>query len=48
MAGLTFLELERSKYKRIARLALEEKQVEYVLRGTEIFSDGGGPVHYFV
>ena len=35
--------LERSVYTRIARLALEEKQVPYSLREVEIFGPGGVP-----
>ena len=35
--------LERSVYTRIARLALEEKEVSYSLREVEIFGPGGVP-----
>lgn len=35
--------LERSVYTRIARLALEEKGVSYLLRKVEIFGPGGVP-----
>jgi len=46
MAKLALLGLERSVYTRIARLALEEKQVNYILEEVEIFKDGGPPQTY--
>lgn len=46
MSSLTLLGLERSVYTRIARLALEEKKVNYVLEEVDIFVDGGPPKFY--
>lgn len=39
--------LERSVYTRIARLALEEKEVLYSLHEVEIFGPGGAPQQHF-
>jgi glutathione S-transferase len=39
--------LERSAYTRIARLALEEKGVDYALENAEIFGSGGVPDEHF-
>ena len=39
--------LERSVYTRIARLALEEKEVLYSLHEVEIFGFGGAPQQHF-
>lgn len=39
--------LERSVYTRIARLALEEKGVDYALENIEIFGPGGVPKDHF-
>lgn len=46
MCELRLLGLERSVYTRIARLALVEKQVDYVLEEVDIFVDGEPPAHY--
>lgn len=46
MSAVTLLGLERSVYTRIAQLALEEKQVDYVLEEVDIFVDGGPPASY--
>lgn len=43
MAGVALFGLERSVYTRIARLALEEKGVEYTLHEVEIFGPDGVP-----
>ena len=39
--------LERSVYTRIARLALEEKGVDYALENVEVFGPGGVPNEHF-
>lgn len=46
MTTITLLGLEHSVYTRIARLALEEKNVDYVLEETDIFADDGPPASY--
>ena len=46
MADMTLLGLRISVYTRIARLALEEKGIEYDLREVDIFADDGPPADY--
>lgn len=46
MPSLKLLGLKESVYTRIARLALEEKRVAYILEEIGIFADGGPPAHY--
>lgn len=46
-SSVVLLGLARSVYTRIARLALEEKNVEYVLEETDIFNGGDPPSSYF-
>ena len=44
---LVLFRLERSVYTRIARLAIEEKGVPYLLQEVEIFGPGGAPEEHF-
>lgn len=46
MASIELLGLRISVYTRIARLALEEKKVDYELREVDIFADAGPPAEY--
>jgi glutathione S-transferase len=46
MASIELLGLRISVYTRIARLALEEKKVDYELREVDIFADTGPPPEY--
>jgi glutathione S-transferase len=46
MAMMTLLGLRISVYTRIARLVLEEKEIEYELEEVDIFADGGPPDEY--
>jgi len=46
MADITLLGLRISVYTRIARLALEEKGIDYELREVDIFADDGPPADY--
>ena len=46
MADMTLLGLRISVYTRIARLALEEKEIDYELREVDIFADDGPPADY--
>ena len=46
MADITLLGLRISVYTRIARLALEEKHINYELREVDIFADDGVPPDY--
>ncbi len=46
MAAIKLLGLRISVYTRIARLALEEKKVDYELEEVDIFADGGPPQEY--
>jgi len=46
MASIELLGLRISVYTRIARLALEEKKVDYELREVDIFADTGPPAEY--
>ena len=43
MASIRLLGLRISVYTRIARLALEEKKVDYELQEVDIFADAGPP-----
>jgi glutathione S-transferase len=46
MAMIKLLGLRISVYTRIARLVLEEKEIEYDLEEVDIFADGGAPAEY--
>ena len=46
MSGLELIGLRISVYTRIARLALEEKRIDYQLTEVDIFADDGPPAHY--
>ena len=46
MATIKLLGLRISVYTRIARMALEEKNVEYELEEVDIFADSGPPAEY--
>ena len=46
MAAIKLLGLRISAYTRIARLALEEKKVDYELEEVDIFADAGPPPEY--
>ena len=46
MADITLLGLRISVYTRIARLALEEKGIDYELEEVDIFADDGPPANY--
>ena len=46
MASIALLGLRISVYTRIARLALEEKKVDYQLQEVDIFADTGPPEEY--
>jgi len=46
MAAIKLLGLRISVYTRIARLALEEKKVDYELEEVDIFADAGPPPEY--
>ncbi len=46
MASIELLGLRISVYTRIARLALEEKKIDYELREVDIFADAGPPPEY--
>ena len=46
MASIKLLGLRISAYTRIARLALEEKEVDYDLEEVDIFADSGPPAEY--
>lgn len=46
MPSIVLLGMEISVYTRIARLALEEKQLDYTLKEVDIFQDTGPPPHY--
>ncbi|MDH3761714.1 MAG: glutathione S-transferase family protein [Gammaproteobacteria bacterium] len=46
MASIKLLGLRISVYTRIARLALEEKKVDYELQEVDIFADTGPPPEY--
>ena len=46
MSDIRLLGLARSVYTRIARLVLEEKNIDYVLEEVDIFADGGPPASY--
>ena len=46
MAAIKLLGLRISVYTRIARLALEEKDVDYQLEEIDIFADAGPPDEY--
>ena len=46
MSNLTLLGLQISVYMRIARLALEEKKLDYVLKEIDVFADAGPPLDY--
>lgn len=46
MTDITLLGLRISVYTRIARLALEEKHIDYELREVDIFADDGVPPDY--
>jgi glutathione S-transferase len=46
MTELTLLGLRISVYTRIARLALEEKKIDYRLEEVDIFADEGPPADY--
>lgn len=46
MASIRLLGLRISVYTRIARLALEEKKVDYELEEVDIFADSGPPADY--
>ena len=46
MATIKLLGLRISVYTRIARMALEEKNVEYELEEIDIFADSGPPAEY--
>ena len=46
MTDITLLGLRISVYTRIARLALEEKGIDYELREVDIFADAGPPADY--
>jgi glutathione S-transferase len=46
MTGIELIGLRISVYTRIARLALEEKNVDYTLREVDIFADDGPPADY--
>jgi len=46
MAEITLLGLRISVYTRIARLALEEKGIDYELEEVDIFADAGAPADY--
>ena len=46
MTDITLLGLRISVYTRIARLALEEKKVDYRLEEVDIFADEGPPADY--
>lgn len=46
MASIRLLGLRISVYTRIARLALEEKKVDYELQEVDIFADSGPPADY--
>ena len=48
MPDITLLGLRISVYTRIARLALEEKNVTYELKEVDIFADEGPPAEYLV
>lgn len=48
MPAVTLLGLRISVYTRIARLALEEKNVSYELKEVDIFADHGPPADYLV
>ena len=48
MPDVNLLGLRISAYTRIARLALEEKNVNYVLQEVDIFADDGPPSEYLV
>ena len=46
MASIKLLGLRISVYTRIARLALEEKKIDYDLEEVDIFADAGPPEDY--
>jgi glutathione S-transferase len=46
MSDIKLLGLAISVYTRIARLALEEKNIDYVLQEVDIFADSGPPPDY--
>ena len=46
MTGITLFGLRISVYTRIARLALEEKKIDYRLEEVDIFADEGPPADY--
>ena len=46
MTDITLLGLRISVYTRIARLALEEKKIDYRLEEVDIFADDGPPADY--
>jgi glutathione S-transferase len=46
MTGIRLLGLSISVYTRIARLALEEKGIDYTLEEVDIFADSGPPADY--
>ena len=46
MSDIRLLGLARSVYTRIARLVLEEKNLDYILEEVDIFADGGPPASY--
>ena len=46
MSDIKLLGLSISVYTRIARLALEEKGIDYLLEEVDIFADGGPPAKY--
>lgn len=46
MATIKLLGLRISVYTRIARLALEEKKVDYQLEEVDVFADAGPPAEY--
>lgn len=46
MSNIELIGLKISVYTRIARLALEEKEVDYALKEVDIFADGGPPADY--
>ena len=46
MPDIKLLGLAISVYTRIARLALEEKNIDYVLQEIDIFADSGPPPDY--
>ena len=46
MSGISLLGLRISVYTRIARLALEEKKIDYRLEEVDIFADEGPPADY--